>query len=64
LDKLHKKGQIDGILCSLGRFAERVRVTEEYREGNLEAKKVLKIGPDLICARLWSELGIREILGN
>ena len=62
LDKLSESGQIDGVLRSLGRFADKVRVTEEYREGNLTAKGVLKIGPDLICARLWRELGIGEAL--
>ena len=62
LDKLSEGGQIDGVLRSLSRFADKVRVIEEYREGNLEAKGVAKIGPDLICARLWSELGIGEIL--
>jgi len=62
LDKLSESGQIDGVLRSLGRFADKVRVTEEYREGNLAAKGVLKIGPDLICARLWRELGIGEAL--
>jgi len=62
LDKLTEGGQVDGILRSLGRFADKVRVCEEYREGNLEAKQVLKIGPDLICARLWRELQIGKIL--
>ena len=62
LDKLTESGQVDGVLRSLGRFADKVRVTEEYREGNLEAKQVSKIGPDLICSRLWSELGVGSIL--
>ena len=62
LDKLAEGGQIDGILRSLARFADKVKVTEECRQGNLAAKGVLKIGPDLICARLWRELGIGEAL--
>lgn len=62
LDKLTEAGQVDGVLRSLSRFADKVRVCEEYREGNLEAKQVLKIGPDLICSRLWRELGIGKVL--
>lgn len=62
LDKLTEAGQIDGVLRSLSRFSDKVRVCEEYREGNLEAKQVVKIGPDLICARLWRELGIGKVL--
>ncbi len=62
LDKLTEGGQVDGVLRSLGRFADKIRVTKEYREGNLAAKGVLKIGPDLMCARLWRELGIGEAL--
>jgi transposase len=64
LDKLSEGGQIDGVLRSLSRFADKVKVTEEYGRGNLEAKRISKIGPDLICARLWRELGIGEILGK
>jgi hypothetical protein len=64
LDKLAQRGQIEGILRSLSRFSDKVRVTEDYRAGNLEAKRVQKIGPDLICARLWRELGIGEVLNK
>jgi len=56
-DELQEKGRIEGMLRSLARFSEKVRVTEEYKEGKLEARRVVKIGPDLIMARLWSELG-------
>ncbi|MBC7230646.1 MAG: transposase [Actinobacteria bacterium] len=56
-EELSASGQIEGVLKSLSRFSDRVRVTEDFREGKLEAKKAVKIGPDLVCARLWSELG-------
>lgn len=56
-DKLQEKGQIEGMLRSLARFSEKVRVTEEFREGKLEARRVVRIGPDLVIGRLWSELG-------
>lgn len=62
LDKLAEGGKIEGILRSLARFSDKVRVTEDYQAGNLKAKGVQKIGPDLICGRLWRELGIEEVL--
>lgn len=56
-EELIASGKIEGVLRSLSRFSDKVRVTEDFREGKLKATKVLKIGPDLVCARLWSELG-------
>ncbi len=62
LDELSAGGQVDGIMRSLARFADKVRVTDDFRQGNLEAERVTKIGPDLIVGRLWSELGLDRIL--
>jgi len=64
LDKLTEAGQIDGVLRSLSRFSDKVKVTEDYREGKLEAREVTRIGPDLIMGRLWSELGLGKIIGS
>ncbi len=64
LDKLTESGQIDGIARSIARFCDKVRVTEEYREGKLEARRVTKIGPDLVMDRLWSELGIGDAISG
>jgi len=64
LDRLTEKGQIDGIMQSLSRFADKVRVTEEYREGKLEAGRVMRVGPDLILGRLWSELGCDRAINH
>lgn len=62
LDKLQEAGQIDGMLRSLARFGDQVKVSEEYREGKLQAKRVAKIGPGLILGRIWSELGLGGVL--
>ncbi len=62
LDELSARGQVDGIIRSLARFADKVRVTEDFKQGKLEARGVLKIGPDLVLGRLWSELGLDRIL--
>ena len=62
LDKLQEKGNIDQIVRALTRYTEKVKVTEEFREGRLEAKRVTRIGPDLILGRIWSELGLTDII--
>ncbi|MEJ5187432.1 MAG: IS1634 family transposase, partial [Candidatus Geothermincolales bacterium] len=56
-EELQASGQIEGVLRSLSRFSDKVRVIEEFREGKIEAKRVQKIGPDLVMGRLWSDLG-------
>ncbi|MEW6670043.1 MAG: IS1634 family transposase, partial [Thermodesulfobacteriota bacterium] len=47
---------------SLGRFAQRVKVQEAYKEGHLESLGELSIGPSLVFGRLWEELGTGRVL--
>lgn len=63
-DKLKENGDIDGILRSLGRLSEKVRVVEECAAGRLRGGQILKIGPSLIFERLWRETGIQEVLDD
>lgn len=62
LETITAPGNIDGILKSLSRFAEQVRVLEDHRQGRLAAEDTLATGPDLIFSRLWQELGVPEVL--
>lgn len=62
LDKMQASGEVDSLLKSLGRFAERVRLQEAYEEGHLESLGELSIGPSLVFGRLWEELGINRVL--
>ncbi len=64
LDRLHAKGQVDVLVRSLGRFAERVRIQEAHKNGELEALSTRRIGPALVFGRLWKELGIDRILDH
>ena len=64
LDQLKDRGGVEGIMRSLARFSDKVKVTEEYQSGKLEAKKVTKIGPDLVMGRLWSELGAGSAISS
>jgi len=64
LDRLHAKGQVDVLLRSLGRFAERIQIQEAHISGELEALSTRRIGPALVFGRLWKELKIDRILND
>lgn len=62
LDELQASGNIDGIVRSRARFADKVRIVEGHRSGRLRGGKVVKIGPALVAERLWRELGIDRVI--
>jgi hypothetical protein len=62
LERLQATGQVDGLLRSLARFAEQVKVVEAHAQGHLAARSVKRIGPNLVMARLWQRLGLAEVL--
>jgi hypothetical protein len=62
LDRLQATGQVDGLLKSLSRFAEQVKVVEAHAQGHLVAHSVKRIGPNLVMGRLWQRLGLAEVL--
>lgn len=64
LDKLSEAGSIDGIIKSLLRFSDKIKVCEDFKAGRLQARRVVKIGPDLILARLWRNLSIDKIVNK
>jgi hypothetical protein len=55
-------GRVDVLRRSLGRFAERVRVTEAHRPGELQAGAVRQLGPDRGFGRLWQTVGLQSRL--
>ena len=62
LDRLQQSGQIDALVSSCARFAERTAVLEAHRRGQTEVAETIKIGPPLLVERLWRELGLGELL--
>jgi hypothetical protein len=64
LDKLQAKGQVDGLMRSLRRFADRVRVVEDAAAGRLEALSARRIGPALVLERLWKQTGVAQTLAS
>ncbi|KFN38098.1 transposase [Smithella sp. F21] len=60
MDQIQKKGEIESLVRSLSRFSEKVLlVLSGKSDVRAEAKK---IGPALICERLWKELEIGKII--
>ena len=64
LDQLRESGQLDSLLTSLGRFAEKVLVLDAHARGESVPAQTLSVGPAVIFERLWRECGIGEILAE
>jgi len=62
VDHLIANGSTDALLKSLSRFGQQVQLVEGYKSGQLEARAVRQIGPDLAFGRLWQATGIRGVL--
>jgi len=62
VDVLAEKGGVDAVILSLAKFAEKVRLQEAYREGEILGVGERVVGPALIFGRLWEELGVRGVL--
>ncbi len=60
LDRLNEKEDIDGLLKSLSKYSSRaLLLLAGVSEPNCESRK---IGPALICERLWQRLKIGDLL--
>lgn len=62
LDRLRDEGQLDGLIKSLCRFSETLRVIEAFGVPEVDACSARVWGPPLIFGRLWERQGILGIL--
>jgi hypothetical protein len=62
VDQLTANGTTDTLMRSLGRYAQRERLVDGYRGGDLEAGAVRQLGPDLVFGRLWQGTGVQRVL--
>lgn len=62
LDALTTTGKLDDLARSLLKFTKAVQVIDAHREGSLQARRTVSIGPALVFERLWHELGIDSII--
>ena len=60
MDQIQDKGEIENLVRSLSRYSEKVLLVLSGKSDILADAK--KIGPALICERLWKELGIGKII--
>jgi len=63
-DLIVAEGALDGLIRSLARFSERLRVVEKVRSDGVQAHQARAWGPALVFDRLWSEQGLNEILSS
>jgi len=62
LDVLQRTGQIDGLLASGSRFANRVAVLDAHRRGKMPAAESRRIGASVVFERLWKESGTAKVI--
>ncbi len=63
-DQIVASGALDGLLVSLAKFSERLRVVEQVRSEGIRAHQARSWGPALVFRRLWEVQGLPEILGR
>jgi hypothetical protein len=61
-DRLLASGELDGLLQSLAKFAERLRVVEAAARPDITALSSKQWGPALIFGRLWERQEISRIM--
>lgn len=61
-DKLLVSGEIDGLMRSLAKFSQTLRVVEANRSPDLKADRSRQWGPALVFGRLWENQGLPEII--
>ena len=61
-DVLVASGALDGLLQSLGKFSQRLRVVEAVRTQGLVARTSKVWGPALVFGRLWENQGVADIV--
>ena len=62
LDHLKASGQIDGLVKSLARFSETLRVISASRDPRVSTCKAKSWGPALVFDRLWEQQGLPEVI--
>jgi transposase len=64
LDHLRESGQLESLLKSLGRFADKVLVLDAHARGASVPTRTVTVGPALIFERLWRECGIADVVAE
>jgi hypothetical protein len=62
LDELQRSGQVERLLRSGARFADKAILVEAVASGDVTANAARRIGPALVFERLWEETGCRAVV--
>src|SRR5262245_1018310 len=62
LDHLQDRGQIDGLLASGARFAQKILLLAEHRQGHLPVIRTRRWGAPLVVEKLWQQTGCQAVL--
>ena len=63
-EALVASGELDGLLRSLAKFSDNLRVMEAVRTSGLAARTARQWGPALVFGRLWDRQGLPDLLGQ
>jgi hypothetical protein len=61
-EQLVADGTLDGLVQSLARFSDRLRVVDKVRTEGLRAHTARSWGPALVFRRLWEQQGLPQVL--
>ena len=64
LDDLQRSGQLERLLRSGARFADKAILVEAVASGDVTTSAARRIGPALAFERLWEETGCRAVVEN
>lgn len=62
LDELQASGQVDALLTSGARFAQKLLVLSEHQKNNLPVIRTRRWGAALVFEKLWRETGCQTVL--
>jgi hypothetical protein len=62
LDQLQASGQLDALLTSGARFADKLLLLNAHHDGHAPVITTQRIGPPLVFERLWQQTGCRDVL--
>jgi transposase len=62
VEDLRQSGQLERLLRSGARFADKAILIDAVANGDLTASAARRIGPTLVFERLWEETGCRAVL--
>ena len=61
-DRRIASGELDGLLRSLAKFSDHLRVVEAVRTSGLAARTARQWGPALVFGRLWEKQALPDLL--